>query len=402
MILNTQGYVVDRRIPKVQNGLHIEITTFQGEHRDEYCVKEVSSGRFSLFRKGVLQMNGKFVAGTSTGDFTTYTMGKAKYRYFENSSRREDGVRYVENCKNGLQLVVEGNDVIYRGGFDSVKSMKREGKGVEYDEKSGRVLRCGVWKHDELFQVIQEFESEDMMIEYELKEGEENVSVLNRHPVYEGGYVFEEESCTYLRDGDGCEIEGGIASREGKWERGTLIESVNLFDGWYVKMDENDVLDWRWPNEGMDPLSNLARQNEERVAELVIPSACCNECSLKQLDVSGWKELKRIEIGDDCFGNVDEVKLIGLSKLESVVIGKRSFTKHKNGFGNNPSRHFCLKDCERLKELKIGNYSFSDYTLCRIEEVDSLEIIAIGDWTDKSWSFYWADLELKRISFALF
>ncbi len=36
--------------------------------------------------------------------------------------------------------------------------------------------------------------------------------------------------------------------------------------------------------------------------------------------------LRLFEVGDECFENVEEVKLIGLNELERVVIGKKSFT----------------------------------------------------------------------------
>ena len=39
--------------------------------------------------------------------------------------------------------------------------------------------------------------------------------------------------------------------------------------------------------------------------------------------------LRLLEVGDECFEYVDEVKLIGLSKLERVVIGENSFTKER-------------------------------------------------------------------------
>ena len=71
----------------------------------------------------------------------------------------------------------------------------------------------------------------------------------------------------------------------------------------------------------------------KRVTELVIPSKCCNEAEWSVFDVSGLKWLKSIEIGDDCFENVNEVKLIGLNQLESVVTGKNCFTKHKISWG---------------------------------------------------------------------
>ncbi|KAM7454253.1 hypothetical protein BLSTO_04992 [Blastocystis sp. subtype 1] len=221
------GYVSERSKRKGVNGDEVEIVTYQGEHCDEYLVRELESGRCSLFYKGIIQMSWKEVNGVRKGEFTVYEKGRAV--------RSEDWTRLtgterrcIENCKNGLELVIEGDGVVYRGCFDDVELMKREGRGMEFDEKSGRMLRCGVWENDELFQIEKEFESEDMMIEYAIEEGRSNLNVLNRHPVYEGGYVFDEEKREVLRNGEGCEIEGGVAVREGTWEKGLLINSTEL------------------------------------------------------------------------------------------------------------------------------------------------------------------------------
>ena len=237
------GYITDHSERKRVNGEDVEITAYQGKHCDEYLVREVRSGRCWLFYKGIVQLSWKEVNGVREGAFTVYENGKA-LRNEDWNGLTETEHRCIENCKNGLGLIVEGNGVVYRGGFDDVESMKREGRGMEFDEKSGRVLRCGVWKDDELFQIEKECESEEVMIEYETEEGMENVSVLNRHPVYEGGYVFDEEKREVLRNGEGCEIDinTGTAIREGVWDRGVLKENVELFDGWYVKRKGSDVL----------------------------------------------------------------------------------------------------------------------------------------------------------------
>ncbi|KAM7456558.1 hypothetical protein BLSTO_02681 [Blastocystis sp. subtype 1] len=385
------GYFTDHSEKRTVNDEDIEIVTYQGEHCDEYLVREVESGRCSLFYKGILKLSWKEVNGVRTGGFTVYEKGKAlRSEDWKGLSGKEH--RYIENCKNGLELVVEGNGVVYRGSFDDVESMKREGRGMEYDEKSGRVLRCGVWKDDELFQIEKECESEEVMIEYATEEGKENVSLLNRCPVYEGGYVSDEEKRVLLRHGYGCEIGGGVAVREGMWERGELKESVELFDGWYKKREGCEVFDWgRVETHNWNEWETV----NKRVTELVIPSKCCNEAEWSVFDVSGLKWLKSIDIGDECFEYVKEVKLIGMNQLESVVIGKNSFTKKKGSYGDDPSRHFYLKKCERVRELKMGRYSFSDYSVCEIENVDSLEVIEMGDLNEQSCNFDSGSLELK-------
>ena len=104
-------------------------------------------------------------------------------------------------------------------------------------------------------------------------------------------------------------------------------------------------------------------------------------------------ELKYIEVGDKCFENVDELALIGLNQLERVVIGQNSFTDDYDD--DDLYRHFCLKNCERVRELKIGCYSFEYYSVCEIENVPSLEVIEMGNVNKRSHNFYHGSLELK-------
>ena len=85
-------------------------------------------------------------------------------------------------------------------------------------------------------------------------------------------------------------------------------------------------------------------------------------------------------MGNGCFKKVSELKLIGLKKLEKVMIGEKCFTQKKGGF--------TLKECDALRELKIGRGSFDDYSVCEIDSLNSLEVIEIG-------GFCYASLELK-------
>ena len=131
---------------------------------------------------------------------------------------------------------------------------------------------------------------------------------------------------------------------------------------------------------------------------IIVDHNACNEKCFTALDLSLFSNLKVFEVGDYSFAFVDEVKLIGLSKLERLVIGMNSFTKKKNWWGNDPNRHFYLKNCERLRELKIGYWSFSDYSVCEIENDARLEVIEMGELIEWSACFYYASLELKSDS----
>ena len=115
----------------------------------------------------------------------------------------------------------------------------------------------------------------------------------------------------------------------------------------------------------------------------------------ERIDLSKYVNLKNVSIGNECFFYQDVLNLTGLHSLERVMIGENSFTKEKNAAGNDANRKLYVKNCDALKELKIGRYSFSDYSVIEIENVNSLELIEIGDMNNRSNNFLYASLELK-------
>ena len=102
-------------------------------------------------------------------------------------------------------------------------------------------------------------------------------------------------------------------------------------------------------------------------------------------------------MGNGCFKNVSELKLIGLKKLEKVMIGNDCFMELTSDFGcyssrdieSDPNHQFCLKECDALRELKIGNGSFYNCCVCEIDSLNSLEVIEIGGFR------YASDFQLK-------
>lgn len=124
---------------------------------------------------------------------------------------------------------------------------------------------------------------------------------------------------------------------------------------------------------GMDNFKNLCLS----VAEIITDDVCCNDKELKSVDFSVFPALQRLEIGHDCFKYTEEVRIIGMKALERVTIGRSSFAEYL------PSRDakggFYLSDCERVKELKIGSFSFSEYAVCEIRNDPLLEKIEVGE-----------------------
>ena len=130
------------------------------------------------------------------------------------------------------------------------------------------------------------------------------------------------------------------------------------------------------------------------VKVITIGNNKCNNGN-EQIDLSKYFNLKNVSIGNECFFYQDVLNLTGLHSLERVMIGINSFIKKKNYYGNDTNRKLYVKNCDALKELKIGRYSFSDYSLIEIENVNSLELIEMGEVNRESYNFYYASLELK-------
>ena len=112
-----------------------------------------------------------------------------------------------------------------------------------------------------------------------------------------------------------------------------------------------------------------------------------------ELDLSGVVKVRKIKVGNDCFKNVKKVNICGLRDLESVCIGNKSFRRD----GDSKGGSFSLKNCPKLKSLKMGFCSFEDYLVCVIKNVNALETIEIGDLRYESYNFYYASLELKSV-----
>ena len=315
---------------------------------------------------------------TRLTDFTNPAVSQSSYFAFAYSKR--DGGYHI---LNGLMRVE-----------DSVIIERSEERIREVDVNERKLIRAdGVdlseVKHDAIV---------DLSVEGDRWEGD----VWNDEPcgwgvmydrdnqkVYEGFRIGEVNvcyGCKYYSNTEMIEYEGEWC--EGmRWGRG-------------VKFDRSRsvVFDGEWLNDGhlerRVVITSECAVFHNRIEELVVNDDCCNEEEWKVLDLSFISCLKSLRVGCMCFCYVEKVKLIGLSKLESVEIGFGCF-KTKKRRGKDLGYSFCLKDCPKLKSFKIGLSSFSDYTVCEIANMDALEVIEIGELNEYSRNFKYASLELK-------
>ena len=134
---------------------------------------------------------------------------------------------------------------------------------------------------------------------------------------------------------------------------------------------------------------------------IIVDNSACNDRSFTVLNLTHFVNLKVFEVGDYSFSYVNEVHMIGLPKLERVVIGENSFSQYKIYFYDYPSGEFYLKDCDNLRELRIGEYSFINYASCTIEDNAHLEVVEMGKFRWWSDSFCYASLELKSCPYEM-
>ena len=131
------------------------------------------------------------------------------------------------------------------------------------------------------------------------------------------------------------------------------------------------------------------RRLDNNTESIIVESNCFNEGEITSLNLSRFTSLKSFIVGDDSFGDVNELIIDGLPELESIKIGINSFIYYD---GN---RVFSVKNCPKLRELKIGPSGFYAWLSVEIENDPSLEVIEIGYLYYSSGNFNYAPLELK-------
>ena len=88
------------------------------------------------------------------------------------------------------------------------------------------------------------------------------------------------------------------------------------------------------------------------VTALTVTANSCNDNTMYTVDLSSFKFLRSVVIGNSCFKYVRIFSIVGLNWLESVRIGSSSF-----GSGGPlwEGSEFKIVNCPQLKSLSIGS-----------------------------------------------
>lgn len=247
-----------------------------------------------------------------------------------------DGHYHINNREGKGKSYMNGK-LAYDGEW---KDNKPNGYGKLYDKKE-KSLHEGTWKKGKLetFQFIVEYSDEGIS-----KKSTEEDTVLSLNiPVSKKKRDRRKSLLVYLIGFIVFMILVGCIVALFLWLK--TIESVNNVSS-QIEFDK---------------LSNYSKH-------IKFVKESCNEDTFVSLDFSRFKNLRSIEVEDFCMMYVQNVKIDGLSKLETVDIGKNAFTQHANSYSKEEqSKSFALKNCAALKSVTMNRYSFSDYNSFIVE-----------------------------------
>ena len=119
------------------------------------------------------------------------------------------------------------------------------------------------------------------------------------------------------------------------------------------------------------------------VTALTVTASSCNDNNIYVVDLSSFKFLRSVVIGNSCFQYVQLFSIVGLNWLESVSIGSSSF----GGTGSLwKGSELKIVNCPQLKSLSIGGRSFDRYNGFELSQLPQLKSVTIAS----SYCFYYA------------
>ena len=231
-------------------------------------------------------------------------------------------------------LTVYENDQIYQEESKEIKDLDIKGRRWEGGVKSGKPFGYGVLYDEEGKKEYEGFMMDGVKVCY--------------------GIEYSGIECVKYK---GCFYEGKRFGRGVLYDRNEMVDCNGLWknDSTYCDQFDGNRIDC------YTELVSIKDGSFNEVKSFILHSFI--------------HSLKRIVIGDECFGKVRVFELDGLDELESVVIGSESFRIS----GNKRNDGSCqIVNCPKLKSIQIGYHSFLDYHSFELNNLPSLQSIDIG------------------------
>ena len=384
-MLNGEAYIYSN-----DNSLMASLTYVDG----------IASGPCSIYNNDNLYFQGYFING--------YRGGRGK-DYDENGNMVFDGF-----FKEGKKLNLIPSEEMGKGYWKEIdekgqicqicqKDELGNTEGFVYSFRLGEISRVSLWKEGKEVALLKLFNN-STMTEYK-----------NGKIVYEGGYLNSLEM-GYPRNEEGIgrrkDDETGISNNniesnnkekknESEAERfcRTILENrfLSIILVVFTAISFYLYFDKIYLNSGPYGI----KYNQE---SYIVESGYGKY--LKRILLFNYPNLKYINIGNNCFPNVKIVTIDGLKSLESIIIGKNSFTPllYYKGIYED-SKSFYIINCQSLRSIEIGPGSFQYYKepfeLKNLHSLESIKIGKLESYSPGSFEYSSFEIESKLESFML-
>ena len=361
-----------------------------------------------------MNSNIEFVNDTLNGSFLSGFVEASVEKPADGLNGSEFTTENVEICNGNEEkeiTIKEWDGMRMKERLNTLMKEKNNDSIMEYDIETGR--EHGVWKKEEKCYAIKRGDEENRVVVADLKthemsvydgddwkeseqDGVDCIDLSVNGKRWEGGVkdgkpfgygeLFDEEG---KKEYEGFMVDGvknckGIEyySDIGKVEyKGSFCDDKRFGRG--VLYDRNGIVEYNglWKND-MVYSSYSNDSTMDNLTESVTIGDCLFNNREHFIPSYYMHSLKRIVIGDRCFGKVRVFELDGLGELESVLIGGNSF---RIDIYIRMDGSYRIVNCPRLKSIQIGDYSFYDYHSFELNNLPSLQSIVLGDH-----SFNWA------------
>ena len=168
----------------------------------------------------------------------------------------------------------------------------------------------------------------------------------------------------------------------------------------------------------MSSVSSVIHSFYLSATSIIFTKYSCNNRDCIEFNLSRLSLIESIKIDNDCFKSVQTFKIDGLNRLKTLKIGNFSFTQIEQADidddddyednedflnePNTPSKSFYILNCESLESIQIGRYSFSGFGgEFELKNLPQLQYIHIGTVERKSCNFYYSSFVIQGIELML-